>query len=103
MKTLFIDCDSHLTAPWASVYRAGDPPIDVNTKKFERDAVPNVAAGYQIIIDDHNYFPAAILERCTALKPIVFLRTGPSSYADLAAAERPRHGHFKHHCHWRQA
>jgi D-3-phosphoglycerate dehydrogenase / 2-oxoglutarate reductase len=88
MKTLFIDCDSHLTAPWASVYRAGDPPIDVNTKKFERDAVPNVAAGYQIIIDDHTYFPAAILERCTALKHIVYLGTGASSYVDMAAAER---------------
>src|SRR5437763_10094684 len=61
MKTLFIDCDAHLTAPWASVYREDDPAIDVNTKPFERDAVPEMAAGYQIIIDDHSYFPAAIL------------------------------------------
>ncbi len=47
MKTLFIDCDTHLTAPWASVHRAGDPPIDVNTKPFARDTVPDVAAGYR--------------------------------------------------------
>ncbi len=88
MKTLFIDCDAHLTAPWASVYRQGDPAIDVNTKPFERDALPGVAAGYQIVIDDHSYFPAPILERCTALKHIVYLGTGASSYVDMAAAER---------------
>jgi D-3-phosphoglycerate dehydrogenase / 2-oxoglutarate reductase len=88
MKTLFIDCDAHLTDSWASVYRADDPPIDVNTEKFARDAVPKVAAGYQIIIDDHTYFPADILERCTSLKHIVYLGTGASSYVDMAAAER---------------
>jgi D-3-phosphoglycerate dehydrogenase len=88
MKTLFIDCDAHLTASWASVYRPGDPAIDVNTTPFERDATPKVAAGYQIIIDDHTYFPAPILERCTALKHIVYLGTGASSYVDMAAAER---------------
>jgi D-3-phosphoglycerate dehydrogenase / 2-oxoglutarate reductase len=88
MKTLFIDCDSHLTAPWRSVYRQGDPAIDVNTAPVERDAIPAMAAGYQIIIDDHSYFPAAVLERCTSLKHIVYLGTGASSYVDMAAAER---------------
>jgi len=88
MKTLFIDCDTHLVASWASTHRAGDPSIDVNTKKLARDDVPKAAAGYQIIIDDHTYFPAEILERCTALKHIVYLGTGASSYIDMAAAER---------------
>jgi D-3-phosphoglycerate dehydrogenase / 2-oxoglutarate reductase len=88
MKTLFIDCDAHLTASWRSVYRPGDPEIDVNTTPFERDATAAVAAGYQIIIDDHTYFPAAVLERCTSLKHIVYLGTGASSYVDMAAAER---------------
>src|SRR3954453_5500273 len=88
MKTLFIDCDAHLTQSWASVYRAADPPIDVNTEKFARDAVPKGAAGYQITIDAHTYSPAPILERCTALKHIVYLGTGASSYVDMAATER---------------
>jgi D-3-phosphoglycerate dehydrogenase / 2-oxoglutarate reductase len=88
MKTLFIDCSAHLTASWQSVYRQDDPPIDVNSEPFERAAVPELAAGYQIIIDDHTYFPADILERCTALKHIVYLGTGASSYIDMAAAER---------------
>jgi D-3-phosphoglycerate dehydrogenase / 2-oxoglutarate reductase len=88
MKTLFIDCATHLIAPWQSVYRHDDPAIDVNTRTFARDAVPEVAAGYQIVIDDHSYFPAPILERCTALRHIVYLGTGASSYVDMAAAER---------------
>src|SRR5258708_37792644 len=92
MKTLFIDCDAHLTGSWASVYRQGDPAIDVNTKPFARDAVPEMAAGYQIVIDDHSYFPAPILERCTALEHIVYLGTGASSYVDTAAAEPLRLG-----------
>jgi D-3-phosphoglycerate dehydrogenase len=50
--------------------------------------VPTVAAGYQVIIDDHTYFPAEILERCTSLKHIVYLGTGASSYVDMTAAER---------------
>jgi D-3-phosphoglycerate dehydrogenase len=88
MKTLFIDCDTHLTAPWESVHRQDDPAIDVNTKPFARDALPEIVAGYQIVIDDHSYFPAPILERCNALKHIVYLGTGASSYVDMAAAER---------------
>ncbi len=88
MKALFIDCDAHLIASWQSVYRPNDPPIDVNTTPFERAAVPEVAAGYEIVIDDHSYFPASILERCTALRHIVYLGTGASSYVDMAAAER---------------
>lgn len=88
MKTLFIDCDAHLIASWRSVYRQGDPAIDVNTAPFERDAIPAMASGYHIIIDDHSYFPAPVLERCTSLKHIVYLGTGASSYVDMVAAER---------------
>ena len=88
MKTLFIDCDAHLIASWQSAYRQGDPAIDVNTAPFARDAVPAVADGYHIVIDDHSYFPAAILERCTTLKHIVYLGTGASSYVDVEAAGR---------------
>ncbi len=88
MKTLFIDCDAHLATPWASVQRVDDPPIDVNTAPFERAAVPAVAGGYEIVIVDHTYFPAPILERCAGLRHIVYLGTGASSYIDIAAAAR---------------
>jgi D-3-phosphoglycerate dehydrogenase len=88
MKILFMDCDAGLAAAWAKVYRAGDPPIDVNTAVFERERVPEIVAGYPICINDHSYFPEPILKRCADLKHIVFLGTGAASYVDIAAAER---------------
>jgi D-3-phosphoglycerate dehydrogenase / 2-oxoglutarate reductase len=88
MKILFMDCDAQLAAAWAKVYRADDPPIDVNMTVFERDRLPDIVAGYPICINDHSYFPEPILRRCTDLKHIVFLGTGAASYVDLQAAER---------------
>jgi D-3-phosphoglycerate dehydrogenase len=73
---------------WQEVLRADDPPIAVNAAPFERDRLPDLLAGYDICIDDHSYFPVAILERCSGLRHIVFLGTGAASYIDLAAAER---------------
>jgi D-3-phosphoglycerate dehydrogenase len=89
MKILFMDCDESLAPVWARVYRPGvDPDIAVNRSTFERDAVPEVVAGYPVLILDHSYFPEPILKRCRDLKHIVYLGTGVASYVDLAAAER---------------
>ena len=40
------------------------------------------------IINDHTYMPEEVLAACRALKVIVFMGTGASSYIDVAAAER---------------
>ena len=50
MKILFMDCDDLLAPAWARVYRADDPPIDVNTKPFAREAVPEIVAGYGVTV-----------------------------------------------------
>jgi D-3-phosphoglycerate dehydrogenase len=84
MKSLFLDCNDQLAPVWESVARAGDPPIDVNRKPFERDDLPRVLKGYDICIDDHSYMPTHLVEQCGALKHIVFLGTGPASYMSLA-------------------
>jgi D-3-phosphoglycerate dehydrogenase len=45
--------------------------------------------GYDICIDDHSYLPTDLVDRCDALKHVVFLGTGPASYMSLAdLAER---------------
>ncbi len=88
MKTLFIDCDPPLRAAWDKVYRADDPPVDINMVPFPREAVPEKLVGYQICIDDHSYFPEEILRRCGDLRHIVYLGTGAASCIDLAAAAR---------------
>src|SRR6202047_2562337 len=87
MKSLFIDCNDQLASVWQQVLRADDPPIDVNRKAFERNALPQLLKGYDICIDDHSYMPTDLVAQCDALKHIVFLGTGASSYMNVAELE----------------
>jgi D-3-phosphoglycerate dehydrogenase / 2-oxoglutarate reductase len=84
MKALFLDCNDQLAPVWQHVLRADDPPIDVNRKPFAQAELPRVLDGYDIAIDDHSYMPTPLVDRCGALKHIVFLGTGPASYMSLA-------------------
>jgi D-3-phosphoglycerate dehydrogenase len=83
MKAIFIDCNDQLAPVWASVYGAGDPPIDVNRSDRVGEDLPRVIAGYDIALDDHSYMPAELVAQCPALKHIVFLGTGAASYMDV--------------------
>jgi D-3-phosphoglycerate dehydrogenase / 2-oxoglutarate reductase len=85
MKAIFIDCNDQLDLVFARVHRADDPPIVVNTKPFERAELPRVLAGYDICVDDHSYMPTELVAQCPALRHIVFLGTGASSYMDVLA------------------
>jgi len=84
MKALFIDCNDQLAPVWERVLRTGDPPIEVNRRPFERADLPRLLDGYAICIDDHSYMPTELVAQCGALKHIVFLGTGPSSYMNVA-------------------
>ena len=88
MKALFLDCNDQLAPVWQRVVRPDDPPIDVNRKPYPQAELPRVLKGYDICIDDHSYMPTDLVDRCDALKHVVFLGTGPASYmslSDLAA------------------
>jgi D-3-phosphoglycerate dehydrogenase / 2-oxoglutarate reductase len=87
MKTLFIDCNDQLAPVWERVLRPDDPPIDVNRKPFEKSELPRLLKGYEICMDDHSYMPTDLVAQCDALKHIVFLGTGPSSYMNVAELE----------------
>jgi D-3-phosphoglycerate dehydrogenase len=87
MKTIFIDCNDQLDQVFARVHRADDPPITVNTQAFERADLPRLVAGYAICLDDHSYLPTELIAKCPALKHIVFLGTGASSYMDVPALD----------------
>jgi D-3-phosphoglycerate dehydrogenase len=84
MKSIFIDCNPQLEAVWKRVYRPDDPPVTVNTRPFERDALPRVLEGYDICIDDHSYMPTELVKQCHGLKHVVFLGTGAASYMNVA-------------------
>ena len=89
MKALFLDCNDQLAPVWQRVLRPDDPAIDVNRKAYELAELPRVLKGYDICIDDHSYLPTHQVDRCDALKHVVFLGTGPASYMSLAdLAER---------------
>jgi D-3-phosphoglycerate dehydrogenase len=84
MKSLFIDCNDQLAPVWQRVVRADDPPIDVNRVAVAQAELPRLLDGYDICIDDHSYLPTELVARCDALKHIVFLGTGASSYMNVA-------------------
>ena len=89
MKSLFIDCNDQLAPVWASVVRPDDPPIDVNRKPYVLVDLPAVLKGYDICVDDHSYLPTDLVDKCDALKHVVFLGTGAASYMNIAElAER---------------
>jgi D-3-phosphoglycerate dehydrogenase len=87
MKSLFIDCNDQLAPVWERVLRPDDPTIELNRKPFERTELPWLLNGYDICIDDHSYMPTDLVAQCDALKHIVFLGTGPSSYMNVAELE----------------
>src|SRR4051794_4150309 len=88
VKTIFMDCNDQLEPLFATVHGPADPPITVNKRVVEGDALPGLLDGYAACINDHSYMPAAVLERCRGLKHIVFLGTGASSFVDVDAAAR---------------
>jgi D-3-phosphoglycerate dehydrogenase len=83
MKSIFIDCNDQLDAVFARVIRPDDPPITVNTTPVAPSALPALITGYDICLDDHSYLPTELVAQCPALKHIVFLGTGASSYMDV--------------------
>jgi D-3-phosphoglycerate dehydrogenase / 2-oxoglutarate reductase len=87
MKSIFIDCNDELAPVFARVQRAGDPPIAVHGKPFAAADLPHLLADYAILLDDHSYLPTENLAQCRALKHVVFLGTGASSYMDVAALD----------------
>ena len=88
MPTIFLDCTDDMAPIWAGVQRPGDPAVKVNMSPGQPADLPALLAGYDTCIDDHTYFDAGALSRCTGLRRIVFLGTGASSFIDIAAAER---------------
>src|SRR4029077_20497447 len=83
MKALFLGCKDQLAPVWQRVVRADDPAIDVNQQPYPAEELPRVLKGYDICIDDHSYLPTDLVDRCDALRHIVFLGTGPASYMNL--------------------
>lgn len=86
MRGLLIDADAPTAALAERLRRADDPPLDVNLAGHVTEAeLPALLAGYDFVLDDHTYLPAAVLAACPTLRHVVFLGTGAASYMDVQA------------------
>ena len=81
MRAVFVDGDAASGAIFAHLRQAGDPPVHIHLDPdVPPPTLPDVLGGAEIAIVDHTYLPTDVAKRCTGLKHVVFLGTGPRSY-----------------------
>ena len=81
MRAIFVDANPSLAAVTERLLRPDDMPVAINRDPDIKAAdLPKLLAGHPIAIDDHTHFPTDIVRKCTDLKHVVFLGTGPRSY-----------------------
>ena len=84
MRAVFCDGDAISGAIMERLKRPGDPPVHINLDPdVDPKTLPEVLNGAEIVIIDHTYFPTDVARRCTGLKHVVFLGTGPRSYMNI--------------------
>ena len=88
MRAIFFDCPSFLAELYDDELRAIVPDLAMTVDDVPGDDVAAYVGDVVGVINDHTYMPEEVLAACRALKVIVFMGTGASSYIDVAAAER---------------
>jgi D-3-phosphoglycerate dehydrogenase / 2-oxoglutarate reductase len=84
MRAVFVDGDAGSGAIMQRLKRPGDPPMHVNLDPdVDPKTLPDVLGGAEIAVVDHTYLPTEVAKRCTGLKHVVFLGTGPRSYMNV--------------------
>ena len=88
MRAIFFDCPSFLAALYDDELKAIVPDLAMTIDDVPGGDVAAHVGDAAGVINDHTYMPADVLGACRALRVIVFMGTGASSYIDVAAAER---------------
>ncbi len=88
MRAIFFDCPSFLAQLYDDELSAIVPDLGMTIDDVPGDDVAAYVGDAVGVINDHTYMPEDVLAACRALKVIVFMGTGASSYIDVAAAER---------------
>ncbi|MCG8692874.1 MAG: hypothetical protein MI806_16855 [Minwuiales bacterium] len=88
MAPKFIDCPAFLAELYTGDLTEIVPDLEINVGSPDEAAAIEMLNGCALAVNDHTYMPEALLKACPALKVIVFMGTGASSYIDVAAAER---------------
>ena len=88
MIATFIDCPQFLADLYTDDLREIVPDLALSVGSPDREQVLAMLKDCVVAVNDHTDFDEAVLAACPALKAIVFMGTGASSYIDLDAAER---------------
>ena len=84
MRAVFVDGDANSGVIFERLKQAGDPPLRIHLDPdVDPQSLPEVLGGADIAIVDHTYLPTDVARRCTGLKHVVFLGTGPRSYMNV--------------------
>lgn len=84
MRAVFVDGDANSGVIFERLKQAGDPPLRIHLDPdVDPRSLPEVLGGADIAIVDHTYLPTDVARRCTGLKHVVFLGTGPRSYMNV--------------------
>jgi D-3-phosphoglycerate dehydrogenase len=88
MKAVYIDCTPFNDALLTPAIRGKLPELATHLGDPEEGGLARLIDGAVGVLNGHTPMSADLLATAPALKTIVFLGSGPSSYIDLAAAER---------------
>ncbi|MDE0202367.1 MAG: 3-phosphoglycerate dehydrogenase, partial [Rhodospirillaceae bacterium] len=88
MRAIFFDCPSFLADLYDDELKAIVPDLAMTIDDVPGDDVAAYVGDAVGVINDHTYMTEEVLAASRALKVIVFMGTGASSYIDVAAAER---------------
>lgn len=88
MKSVYIDCTDFGQSVLTPAILAKVPDLAIYTGDPDPATLEAMLDGAVGVINGHTIMDEAMLKRCTALRSIVFLGTGASTYIDVAAAER---------------
>jgi D-3-phosphoglycerate dehydrogenase len=84
MRAVFVDGDPVSGSIFERLKRVGDPPVHIHLDPdIKPEAIPQALGDAEIVIIDHTYLPTDVAKRCTGLKHVVFLGTGPRSYMNV--------------------
>lgn len=88
MKCVYIDCTEFGQSVLTPAILGKVPGLVVHAGDPDAETLISMMAGAVGVINGHTLMDAALLERSEALRTIVFLGTGASTYIDLPAAKR---------------
>ena len=87
MKSVYVNCSPFIHELLTPDIRALVPDLEIYVGDPDQKTLDGLLASAVGVLNGHTYMKRDLLSRCSALKTIVYLGTGASSYIDVTAAE----------------